>query len=201
MNKHFINIKVDREERPDIDKIYMNALQSMTGAGGWPISIFLTPDLRPFYAATYIPPKSKYGRAGFEDVLEEISNLWTNKRGEIISSSEKVYDILKSNLEINKVPEDNILSESISSQLYSQAESLFDDENGGFGKGNKFPRPVLLNFLLVHNYIYDELHSLDMSTFTLDKMLRGGIHDHLEGGFHRYSVDSYWRVPHFEKML
>lgn len=201
MNKHFINIKVDREERPDIDKIYMNALQSMTGAGGWPISIFLTPDLKPFYAATYIPPKSKYGRAGFEDVLEEISNLWTNKRGEIISSSKKVYDILKSNLEINKIPEDNILSESISSQLYSQAESFFDDENGGFGKGNKFPRPVLLNFLLVHNYIYDELHSLDMVTFTLDKMLRGGIHDHLEGGFHRYSVDSYWRVPHFEKML
>lgn len=201
MNNNFINIKVDREERPDIDKIYMNALQSMTGSGGWPMSIFLTPDLKPFYASTYIPPKAKYGRSGFEDVLEQISRLWDTKKEEIIKSSEKVFEILTSNASTEKFVAHGVLSDSISEKLYKQAESYFDDENGGFGGGNKFPRPVLLNFLLTYYFITDDIHALDMTTFTLSKMIKGGINDQLEGGFHRYSVDSQWRVPHFEKML
>lgn len=201
MNRNFINIKVDREERPDIDKIYMNALQSITGAGGWPMSMFLTPDLKPFYAATYIPPKSKYGRAGFEDVLNEISRLWNTKQEDILKSGDKVFEILKSNASTEKIVANGILDESISKKLFEQAKSYYDDEFGGFGGGNKFPRPVLLNFLLCYYHITEEVQAIDMVNYTLSGMIAGGINDRLEGGFHRYSVDSQWRVPHFEKML
>jgi uncharacterized protein len=200
LNKYFINIKIDREERPDIDRVYMSALQSMIGSGGWPMNMFLTPDLKPFYGATYIPPQAKYGRAGFEDIIEQIHNLWETKRQEIISSSEKIFDLLnsrikeKSNLSIN-------INEDIFDKSLDTIKNVFDYNNGGFGIGNKFPRPVILNYLLSLYYRDKNTEALDIVIFTLKKMCEGGIFDHLGGGFHRYAVDIYWRVPHFEKML
>ena len=200
LNKYFINIKVDREERPDLDRVYMTALQSMTGSGGWPMNMFLTPDLKPFYGATYIPPKEKYGRAGFEDVIEQINNLWNTKRHEIISSSEKIFDILNSRLKIKKSSE-AIFDDNIFFKSFETIKNIFDYDNGGFGIGNKFPRPVVLNYLLSLYYKDKNTEALDMVIFTLKKMCDGGLYDHLGGGFHRYSVDLFWRVPHFEKML
>lgn len=197
MNETFVNIKVDREEMPEIDRIYMSALQSMTGSGGWPMSMFLTPDLKPFYGATYIPPKSKYGRAGFEDLINQISELWKNKKDEIISSSEKITTLLDNTLK----SENRNLEEGIFESAFVQCLNLYDEEFGGFGSGNKFPRPVILDFLLKYYYHTKETKALDMVTFTLKKMYEGGIFDNVDKGFHRYSVDRYWRVPHFEKML
>jgi len=201
MNDYFVNIKVDREELPEIDRIYMNALQSMTGSGGWPMNMFLTPDLKPFYGATYIPPKAKYGKAGIEDILIQVNNLWKEKKQEILESSEKIFSILDSRAGKTTIIEDNILDAEVSHNCFETAKRTFDYENGGFGQGNKFPRTVLLNFLLQYYKNNDSKDALDMVTFTLLKMYRGGLFDHLEGGFHRYSVDSLWRVPHFEKML
>ncbi len=200
LNEYFINIKVDREERPDIDRVYMTALQSMVGTGGWPMNMFLTPDLKPFYGATYIPPKAKYGRTGFEDIIEQINNLWITKRQEIITSSEKIFDLLKSRLNEKNNLTLNI-NEKIFEKSFESIQNIFDYEYGGFGLGNKFPRPVMLNYLLSLYYKDNNTEALDMVTFTLKKMCEGGIYDHLGGGFHRYSVDTYWRVPHFEKML
>jgi uncharacterized protein len=200
LNEYFVNIKVDREERPDIDRVYMTALQSMTGSGGWPMNMFLTPDLRPFYGATYIPPKEKYGRAGFEDIIEQIANLWKTKRQEIITSSEKIFDILNTRLKEKGNPDIKIDNE-IFEKSFEVIKNIFDYDNGGFGIGNKFPRPVVINFLLSYNYNSKNTEALDMTIFTLKKMCEGGLYDHLGGGFHRYSVDVYWRVPHFEKML
>lgn len=200
LNKYFINIKVDREERPNIDRVYMTALQSMTGSGGWPMNMFLTPDLKPFYGATYIPPEAKYGRAGFRDIIEQIHNLWENKRQEIITSSEKIYELLNGRL--RKKGNKNIqIDENIFEKSFETIKNIFDYENGGFGSMNKFPRPVILNHLLSLYYQNKNTEALDMVTFTVKKMCEGGIYDHLGGGFHRYAVDVYWRVPHFEKML
>ncbi|MFA7361504.1 MAG: thioredoxin domain-containing protein [Candidatus Kapaibacterium sp.] len=197
MNETFVNIKVDREEMPDIDRIYMSALQSMTGSGGWPMSMFLTPDLKPFYGATYIPPKSKYGRAGIEDIINQIGNLWNNKRNELINSSENITRVLDN----NNQSERKKLDDTIFDSAYVQCLNLFDEEYGGFGSGNKFPRPVILDYLLKYYYHTKEIKALDMVTYTLKKMYEGGIFDNIDKGFHRYSVDKYWRVPHFEKML
>lgn len=197
MNESFVNIKVDREERPDIDRVYMIALQSMTGSGGWPMSIFLTPDLKPFFGATYIPPKSKYGRAGIEDIINQINNLWKNRRDDIISSSEKITKLLQT----DKETEDKYLDEIVFKSAFIQSVNLYDEEYGGFGSGNKFPRPVILDFLLKYYYHTREIKALDMVTYTLKKIYDGGIYDNIDKGFHRYSVDKYWRVPHFEKML
>jgi uncharacterized protein YyaL (SSP411 family) len=200
MNEYFINVKVDREERPDIDRIYMLALQSITGAGGWPMSMFLTPDLKPFYGATYIPPKAKYGRAGFEDVIAQINELWKTKRNEIIESGDEIYAHLEK--KINSVyKKDEVINDLPARSCYALCQKIFDFENGGFGTGNKFPRTSVLDFLLAYNKIYKDIDALDMVTYTCQKMFLGGIYDHLGGGFHRYSVDTIWRVPHFEKML
>jgi uncharacterized protein len=200
LNEYFINIKVDREERPDIDRVYMTALQSMTGSGGWPMNMFLTPDLKPFYGATYIPPKEKYGRAGFEDIIEQINNLWKTKRQEIIISSERIFEILNTKLKA-KSSSDIKIDNEIFDKSFETIRNIFDYDNGGFGIGNKFPRPVVINFLLSYYYQSKNIDALDMSIFTLKKMCEGGLFDHLGGGFHRYAVDVLWRVPHFEKML
>ncbi|MEO8211123.1 MAG: thioredoxin domain-containing protein, partial [bacterium] len=204
MNEYFVNVKVDREERPDVDRVYMSALQAMTGSGGWPMSMFLTPELKPFYGATYIPPKAKYGRAGFEDVITQIHDVWVKKEKDVIESSEKITENLqkaiesKVNLENDEV---NILNKNILENAFTTIKKIYDDEYGGFGSGNKFPRPVVFNFLLDYYYHTKEFASLDMVSFSLKKMYEGGMYDHLAGGFHRYSVDNIWRVPHFEKML
>lgn len=201
MNDYFINIKVDREERPDVDRVYMIALQAMIGSGGWPMSMFLTPDLKPFYGATYIPPKAKYRRAGFEDVINEIHNVWVNKEAEVKESGSKVVNILNSRLIKREADDDITLTDDILHKAYEQIRNIYDYEYGGFGKGNKFPRPVVYNFLLAYYYDTKAIDALDIVTFTLQKMYAGGMYDHLGGGFHRYSVDYLWRVPHFEKML
>ncbi|MFC2093060.1 thioredoxin domain-containing protein [Bacteroidota bacterium] len=202
MNRSFVNIKVDREERPDVDRVYMIALQSMTGSGGWPMSMFLTPDLKPFYGATYIPPKAKYNRSGFEDVVAQINDVWNNKRNEVINSSIKITDYLKDNLNKKRSPDEKTeLNENIFDTAFEQIKKAYDYEHGGFGAGNKFPRPVVYNFFLAYYYYTKNSEALDIVTFTLKKMYEGGMYDHLGGGFHRYSVDHLWRVPHFEKML
>lgn len=202
MNEYFINVKVDREERPDIDRIYMTALQAITGSGGWPMSMFLTPELKPFYGATYIPPRAKYGRAGFEDVITQIHDVWVNKQKEVIESGDKIISRLQQAIEARAAAgEELVLNKEILSNAYDQIQDIYDEEYGGFGSGNKFPRPVVFNFLLDYYYHTNEFHALDIVTFTLKKMFEGGMYDHLAGGFHRYSVDNIWRVPHFEKML
>lgn len=200
MNEYFINIKVDREERPDIDRIYMLALQSISGAGGWPMSMFLTPDLKPFYGATYIPPKAKYGRAGFEDIITQINELWKTKQNEIVESGNEIYAHLEKKV-ISVYKKDEVINDLPIRSCYMLCQKIFDFENGGFGTGNKFPRTSVLDFLLTYNKVYKDVEALDMVTYTCQKMFLGGIYDHLGGGFHRYSVDSIWRVPHFEKML
>ena len=202
MNEYFINVKVDREERPDVDRVYMTALQSMTGAGGWPMSMFLTPELKPFYGATYIPPKAKYGRSGFEDVINQINEIWKTRESEILDSGDKIVSRIKDLIESRlNTARKNELSKDTLTNAYSNIIKIYDDEYGGFGSGNKFPRPVVYNFLLNYYHHTKEFSALDIVTFTLKKMYEGGMYDHLSGGFHRYSVDSFWRVPHFEKML
>lgn len=202
MNDYFVNVKVDREERPDVDRVYMTALQAMTGSGGWPMSMFLTPDLKPFYGATYVPPKAKYGRAGFEDVIEQIHEVWIKKENEVIESSNKITDNLQNAIESKIIKEnDSELNKDILVNAFTTIQKIYDEEYGGFGSGNKFPRPVVFNFLLDYYYHTKDFKSLDMVTFSLKKMYEGGMYDHLAGGFHRYSVDNIWRVPHFEKML
>lgn len=200
MNEFFINIKVDREERPDIDRIYMTALQAMTGSGGWPMSMFLTPDLKPFYGATYIPPRAKYGRSGFEDVIEQIHNVWSDKKEDVIDSGNNILEQLRKFV-LSGEKSKHELSDEIIENAYRVTLNYYDEEFGGFGKGNKFPRPVVFNFLLAYHYYKKEFKALDIVTYSLKKMFEGGMYDHLGGGFHRYSVDHFWRVPHFEKML
>ncbi len=200
MNDTFINIKVDREERPDIDRVYMTALQALTGSGGWPMSMFLTPSLKPFYGATYIPPKAKYGRAGIEDIINEIGNAWNEKKEDIIVSGDKILEAL-SNAKNTVSSENAAIDIGVFVKCYEQCVASYDEIYGGFGKGNKFPRPVIFNFLLEFFYHSKKSEAKDMVTFTLKKMYDGGDYDHIGGGFHRYSVDSQWRVTHIEKML
>ncbi len=199
MNKHTVNIKVDREERPDVDRIYMKALQAMAGHGGWPMSVFLTHDLKPFYAATYIPPSPKHGIPGFGDVLQAIHNVWENEREKITQTGQQVYEHVKKaaspDLPKHKL-EYNILQNG-----FTQIQESFDPVNGGFGDAPKFPTPVMFNFLTSYYARFDEQKAIDIVTFTLRKMANGGIYDHIGGGFHRYATDAKWHVPHFEKML
>ncbi len=199
MNRYVVSIKVDREERPDIDRIYMAALQAMTGSGGWPMSMFLTSDRKPFFGATYIPPKAKYGRAGFEDVLTRIHEVWTAERSEIVESGEQIADHLRSFLAPAASPT-SVGKQALDLGFQSFLRS-FDPTNGGFGGAPKFPTPVSFNFLLRYYHRTDEKQALEMVLATLKSMFNGGMYDHLGGGFHRYSTDARWHVPHFEKML
>ncbi len=199
MNKIFVNIKVDREERPDVDRVYMSALQSMTGSGGWPMSMFLTPDLKPFYGATYVPPESKYGMPGFEDLISQLATAWKTRRNEIYESGNKIIEHIK--LASENIKSETGLNEESLLKGIQQFKNGFDEVYGGFGGAPKFPRPVGFNFLLRMYKRYNDDELLRMVVRTLFQMGRGGIYDHLGGGFHRYSVDRFWRVPHFEKML
>jgi len=199
MNKYFVNIKVDREERPDIDQVYMTAVQAMTGSGGWPLSIFLTPDLKPFFGGGYFPPQARYGRPGFADLLRRINEVWTNQREEVIVSGNKIASALQQYSSVQ--PANGTLAESLLTRCYDELARSYEPQYGGFGSAPKFPRPVALNFMLRYYARNKNQHALDMTLFTLRKMAEGGIHDQLGGGFHRYSVDNLWRVPHFEKML
>ena len=199
MNRLYVCVKVDREERPDIDRIYMSYVQATTGSGGWPMSVWLTPDLKPFVGGTYFPPDNRYGRAGFPLVLERVAEAWGKDRERILESSDEVMERLReSDLEPSG---DGRADDGPMESAFLQLRRAFDSRRGGFGAAPKFPRPSALHFLLRYwNRKADE-DALDMVATTLIAMEKGGMHDQLGGGFHRYSVDEYWFVPHFEKML
>ncbi len=203
LNREFVSIKVDREERPDVDRVYMTFVQATTGSGGWPMSVWLTPELKPFYGGTYFPPQSQWGRPGFRDVLIEIARAWREERPQILQSASQITERLaemttgdRGGSDGRTPPGDDALSSTV-----RQFKSTFDARRGGFGDAPKFPRPSELLFLLrEHARTGDEM-ARDMVLKTLHAMALGGMRDHIGGGFHRYSVDGNWRVPHFEKML
>ena len=198
LNEHFISIKVDREERPDIDSIYMNAVQSMGINGGWPLSVFLTPECMPFYAGTYFPTNDRHGMPGFINILENIQKIYN-------SEFEKVNSIAKNVTEHLQHDDDNntngLINEGILHNAFEILKNNFDDENGGFGTFPKFPQAMIYEFLLQYYSKYENTEALDMVEFTLSKIANGGIFDQIGGGFHRYSTDQKWLIPHFEKML
>lgn len=200
VNKWFVPIKVDREERPDIDRIYMNYVQATTGGGGWPMSVWLTPDLKPFVGGTYFPPDNRHGRAGFPLILERIAQAWQNDRQKILTTSTGIMDQLRAQSESESTGPDRV-DVSILDSAFNQFRRAFDSELGGFGQAPKFPRPSVHNFLLRYGKRTNREEAHNMVVETLLAMDRGGMHDQLGGGFHRYSVDEYWFVPHFEKML
>jgi uncharacterized protein YyaL (SSP411 family) len=206
MNEGFVSIKVDREERPDIDSVYMMAVQAMTGQGGWPLTAFLTPEGEPFFGGTYFPPEPHPGLASFSQILTAIGDAYGERKDEVVRNARELRELLERNAAertVGPVTEDG--AEIVGSDLLSHAFrfllSRFDATHGGFGTAPKFPQPVTLEFSLRVYARTGDRSALEMVTHTLHAMARGGIHDHLAGGFHRYSVDTRWLVPHFEKML
>ncbi len=201
MNRHFVNIKVDREERPDLDRIYMNAVQALTGQGGWPMSVFLTPDGRPFYGGTYFPPRPRYGMPSFADVLRAVADAWQHRRSELLESSDNLVAVIERQTTHIGAGEETPLEEETLSTAYQNILQGFDSTQGGWGQAPKFPQAMTLEFLLRYHHTTSDPQALEMVTHTLNSMARGGMYDQLGGGFHRYSVDAHWTVPHFEKML
>ena len=199
MNENFVCIKVDREERPDLDSIYMNAVQMMTGHGGWPMTMFLTPDLKPFYGGTYYPPADRQGMPGFPRVLLSIADSYENRRQDITSSADAITGELRKMNHFHA--SDEMLTTEVLNQAFSALSSNFDRANGGFGHAPKFPPSMTLMFFLRQWKRTNSQDALEMAELTLEKMAEGGMYDHLGGGFARYSVDAHWLVPHFEKML
>jgi uncharacterized protein YyaL (SSP411 family) len=203
MNREFVNIKVDREERPDVDRVYMTFVQATTGHGGWPMSVWLTPDLKPIVGGTYFPPEDRYGHPAFVKLLQRIAAAWQHDREKLASSGERIVEALREAQSRDPEPASTI-NESILDTTFEQFERIFDPIQGGFGNAPKFPHPVTLNFLTrywARKSGKTAQQALEMIELTLRKMAMGGMHDHIGGGFHRYSVDRYWHVPHFEKML
>jgi uncharacterized protein YyaL (SSP411 family) len=198
LNRSFISIKVDREERPDIDTVYMAVCQAMSGSGGWPLSIIMTPEKKPFFATTYIPRESRFGMLGMLDVLPKIENLWKNNRNDILSSADKVADAMKQNADIKFKAE---IEPGLPEKAFNEISSTFDNVNGGYGNAPKFPSAHRLIFLLRYSQLSGNSEIRRQIEFTLEKMSAGGIYDQIGGGFHRYSTDEKWLLPHFEKML
>ncbi|HEU5247330.1 MAG TPA: thioredoxin domain-containing protein [Candidatus Udaeobacter sp.] len=203
MNRDFVNIKVDREERPDVDRVYMTFVQATTGGGGWPMSVWLTPDLKPFVGGTYFPPEDRFGQPAFKTVLERIAAAWKENHDKIVEQGGKIVAALRESQ--SAATAEGKIDAAILDAAYRQIDRSYDPKEGGFGNAPKFPRPVSFNFL-TRFYARDSKtesgkQALEMTLFTLRKMAAGGMHDHIGGGFHRYSVDRYWHVPHFEKML
>ena len=198
LNENFVSIKVDREERPDIDNIYMAVCQAMTGSGGWPLNIFMTQERKPFYAGTYFPKTERYGNPGFIAILKQISNLWKTNSDSVVASSEQVTKVIQS---MATTTPGELLNEETLKHAYEQLRDTFDYIYGGFGSSPKFPTPHNYTFLLRWWKRSSDPTALEMVEKTLERMGRGGMYDQLGGGFHRYSTDEYWLVPHFEKML
>jgi uncharacterized protein len=198
LNDKFVPIKVDREERPDLDEVYMKAVTTLTGHGGWPLSVFLTPDLKPFYGGTYFPPVPRHGLPGFPEVLKFISDTWKSKRQEVVQSSEEITKAISDGYALKG---EGALSMLLLDNAYAAVVAAHDSQFGGFSRPPKFPLPSYLGFLLRYHARTGKSSALNPVMKTLDAMADGGIHDHLAGGFHRYSTDRYWLVPHFEKML
>ena len=218
LNKHFIPIKVDREERPDIDHMYMTYCQVLTGAGGWPLTVLLTPDKQPFFTGTYFPKHSKYGRPGIMDVLVQVAELWKNEKEKVNETAAELYDVVfnhyanKNKITVDsqsgitvtsKSEEENLLvwGQEVILKAYTILEQSFDEKFGGFGNAPKFPSPHNLGFLMRYHIQQPQSKALSIVEKTLDSMAAGGIYDHIGYGFARYSTDRYWLVPHFEKML
>lgn len=202
MNDHFINIKVDREERPDLDHIYMQAVQLMSGSGGWPLNVFLTPEGRPFFGGTYFPPEPKYRKPSWEQVLNSVLHWWTKERDQVFQQANALTTHLSSN--VLEVRNDNTTIDSsftFFEQLKDHYLAMADREFGGFGKAPKFPQFSIIEYLLAYASLYEDKLALDHAIFSLHAMIKGGIYDQLEGGISRYSTDEKWLVPHFEKML
>ncbi|MEA3211219.1 MAG: uncharacterized protein QOE70_4276 [Chthoniobacter sp.] len=205
MNELFVNIKVDREERPDVDRVYMTYVQATTGGGGWPMSVFLTPELKPFYGGTYFPPEDRYGRPGFPTILTRLAAAWKEDRSKVVEAAANAIEALKEYTNTGGARGQSVGQEALAA-AFAQFVRTFDDDLGGFGGAPKFPRPVALNFLFRFAAreglpTHDGKIAASMALLTLRKMADGGMHDHLGGGFHRYSVDRFWHVPHYEKML
>jgi uncharacterized protein YyaL (SSP411 family) len=198
MNETFVSIKVDREERPDIDHIYMMVCQMITGSGGWPLSIIMTPDRKPFFAGTYFPKENRYGKIGFKDLIKSIDNSWKSKRNEILNSADEITNYVK---QIYRKDSSVDITENILDLAFDSFAKRFDDNYGGFGSSPKFPSPHNLMFLLRYWRKTGNEFALKMVTKTLTQLRMGGIYDHVGFGFHRYSTDKEWLVPHFEKML
>ena len=198
LNENFISVKVDREERPEIDHVYMSVCQAMTGHGGWPLTIIMTPQKEPFFAGTYFPKSGRLGRPGMLELLPSIANAWKNKRTELVQSAQKVNEFLQNS---NQKKQGEELDESILTDTFSQFVNRYDKVHGGFGNEPKFPSPHNLIYLLRYHHMTGDKTALMMVETTLQKMRLGGIFDHVGFGFHRYSTDKEWLVPHFEKML
>ncbi|XP_050264885.1 uncharacterized protein LOC126708922 [Quercus robur] len=210
LNDLFVSIKVDREERPDVDKVYMTYVQALYGGGGWPLSVFLSPDLKPLMGGTYFPPDDKYGRPGFRTILRKVKDAWDNKRDMLVKSGafaiEQLSEALSATASPTKLPDE--LPQNALRLCAEQLSGSYDSEYGGFGSAPKFPRPVEIQLMLYWSKKLEDTGKLQEANealkkvfFSLQCMARGGIHDHVGGGFHRYSVDECWHVPHFEKML
>ncbi len=197
LNQGYISIKVDREERPDIDAVYMSVCQAVTGSGGWPLTIFLTPEQKPFFAGTYFPKQGRYGQFGLVELLDRVAYLWKNERQELLRAGNEITQAINQSQSGRRQEPDRAIVETAHNQL----KRRFDHKWGGFGTAPKFPAPHNLLFLMRYAHVMQETDALKMATVTLDDMARGGIHDHIGDGFSRYSTDEKWLVPHFEKML
>ncbi|XP_042889335.1 spermatogenesis-associated protein 20-like isoform X3 [Penaeus japonicus] len=205
MNANFINVKVDREERPDVDKVYMTFVTAASGRGGWPMSVFLTPDLVPVAGGTYFPPEDRFGRIGFGTVLNSLSQKWKEDEGKFKESGKKIMEVLDRTSRLSLSAHSDLPGEEAIARCYAQLSRSYEPQYGGFGESPKFPQPANFNFLFTYYALNpdqdDAKKSLEMAIFTLKKMDQGGIHDHVAQGFARYSTDERWHVPHFEKML
>ena len=199
LNEHFINIKVDREERPDLDNIYMKAVTEMTGRGGWPMTVFLTPEGQPFYSGTYFPKEPRYGMPSFKQVLLSAADAWQNQQNEVQQRAVDVTRIIQQASDVGSKSE--ILDTELFAKALYNLTQRFDQTWGGFGKAPKFPQPMVIEFLLREYVRSGDAYALEMAELTLQKMAHGGMYDQLGGGFARYSTDGQWLVPHFEKML
>jgi len=199
MNRHFVSVKVDREERPDVDQIYMQAVQSMTGHGGWPMTCFLTPEGEPFYGGTYFPPADRHGLPGFPRLLASLADAWATRRGEVLSSARQIGEALGQGERLRGAA--RLLTDEVLFGAFQSLSSQFDDADGGLGGAPKFPQPMIWEFMLRYWKRSKNPRARQMAHTTLTLMARGGMYDQVGGGFHRYSVDAHWLVPHFEKML
>ena len=199
MNEHFVNIKVDREERPDLDAVYMEAVHTLTGSGGWPMTVFLMPDGRPFYGGTYFPPEDRGNMPGFPRLVTAIADAYRTRRGEVVQSINQLMGHLGQSARLPRSLQP--LTNETMHRAFQSLAPAFDHELGGFGNAPKFPQPMIYEFLLRYHHMSNNPRALEMAEATLQAMARGGIYDQVGGGFHRYSTDRHWLVPHFEKML
>ena len=207
MNEHFINIKIDREERPDLDHIYMDAVQAIDGSGGWPLNVFLTPDGKPFFGGTYFPPVKAFNRSSFTEVLQGVAAAWKERKHEILAQAENLTDHIKKSgsftdqLKLDGNDQQNYFTEKNAGEMYDSIIKTADTEWGGFGKAPKFPQTFSIQYLLQYHHFTQNQAALKQALLSINKMLEGGIYDHVAGGLARYSTDDEWLAPHFEKML